>query len=133
MTFSVEEFFGNFQSLKFDLFKSKDVLLDDSNNPDKNFYNNTWVVDMQYYFSRELLFLSYIFHINSENFWIIYLNLRSPKENFEKLKDFFLNWNWFDDTQLFINIGVLLIKVVKDGREVVQACTYMTHWEGFRH
>ena len=39
MTFSVQE------SLE-----PKDVLLDDSNDPDKNFYNNIQAVDTQYYF-----------------------------------------------------------------------------------
>ena len=45
MTSPVQESFENFQNLKFDPFESKEVLLDDSNDPDKNVYNNMQVVD----------------------------------------------------------------------------------------
>ena len=68
MTSPVQESFENFENLKFDPFKSKDVLLDDSNDPDKNFYNNIQAVDTQYYLPSELLSLSEKLHINSENF-----------------------------------------------------------------
>ena len=40
MTSSVQEFFENFENFKFDSFETKDVLLNDSNDPDKNFHNN---------------------------------------------------------------------------------------------
>ena len=40
MTSSVQEFFENFENLKFDSFETKDVLLNDSNDTDKNFHNN---------------------------------------------------------------------------------------------
>ena len=66
---------------------------------------------------------------------MIHLNIRSVKKKFEKLEDFlsqtgsffkvlYITGTWFDDrtvkvsftnchnTQLFINIGVLLIKAV---------------------
>ena len=66
----------------------KDVLLDDSNDPDENFYNNIEAVDRQYYLPSELLSLSEKLHLNSENFSIIHLNIRKAKKNFEKLKDF---------------------------------------------
>ena len=68
MTFLVQESFESFENLKFDPFKWKDVLLDDSNDPDKNFYSNIQAVDTQYYFPSELLSLSEKLHINSENF-----------------------------------------------------------------
>ena len=45
MTSPVQESFENFENLKFDPFKSEDVLLDDSNDPDKNFYNNIQAVN----------------------------------------------------------------------------------------
>ena len=135
MTSLVQESFENFENLKFDPFELKDVLLDDSNDPDKNFYNNIQAVDTQYYLPSELLSLSEKLHINSENFSMIHLNIRSAKKNFEKLKDFLsqtgsffkvlcLTETWFHDrtvkvrftnchnTQLFIKIGVLLIKAV---------------------
>ena len=50
MTFPVQKSFENFENLKFDPFESKDVLLGDSNDLDKNFYNNIQAVDTQYYF-----------------------------------------------------------------------------------
>ena len=137
MTSPVQESFENFGNLKFDPFESKDVLLDDSNDPDKIFYNNIQAVDTQYYLPSELLSLSEKFRINSENFSVIHLNIRSAKKNFEKLKDFLsqkgsffkvlcVTETWFHDrkfavkvrftnchnAQLFIKIGALLIKAV---------------------
>ena len=108
MTSPVQESFENFENLKFDPFESKDVLLDDSNDPDKNFYNNIQAVDTQYYPPSELLSSSEKLHINSENFSIIFLKIRSAKKNFENLKDFLsqtgsffkvlcLTETWFDD------------------------------------
>ena len=88
MTSPVQESFENFENLKFDPFESKDVLLDDSNDPDKNIYNNIQAVDTQYYLPSEFLSLSEKLRINSENFSMIHLNIRSAKKNFEKLKDF---------------------------------------------
>ena len=108
MTSSLQESFENFENLKFDSFESKDVLLDDSNDPDKNFYNNIQAVDTQYYLPSELLSLSEKLRINSENFSLIHLNIRSVKKDFEKLEDFLsqtgpffdvprLTETWFDD------------------------------------
>ena len=108
MTSPVQESFENFENLKFDPFESKDVLLDDSNDPDKNFYNNIQAVDTQYYLPSELLSLSEKLHINSENSSMIHFNIRSAKKFFEKLKDllsqtcsFFkglcFTETWFDD------------------------------------
>ena len=54
----------NFENLKFGPFESKDVLLDDSNDPDKDFYNNIQAADTQYYLPAELLSLSEKLHIN---------------------------------------------------------------------
>ena len=50
MTSSVQESFDNFENLKFDPSESKDVLLDDLNDPGKNFHNNIQAVDKQHYF-----------------------------------------------------------------------------------
>ena len=63
---------------------------------------------MQYYFQSELLSLSEKLHINSENMSKIHLNIRNPKKNFDKHKDFLskagsylkflcLSETWFDD------------------------------------
>ena len=71
--------------MKLDAFESKDVLLDDSNDPNKNFCNNMKATETQYYFPSELLSLSEKFHINSENFSMIHINIRSAKNIFEKL------------------------------------------------
>ena len=65
-----------------------DSRVDDSNDPDKNVYNNIQAVDTQYYLTSELLSLSGKLRINSENFSMIHLNIRSAKKSFEKLKDF---------------------------------------------
>lgn len=86
MTSTVQEYFKNFEKLKIDPFESKEVLLDDSNKPDKNFYNNIWTADTLYYFPSEILSLSDKLHINSDYVSTIHLNIRSGKKNFEKLK-----------------------------------------------
>ena len=93
---------------------------------------------MQYYFPPELLPLSAKLYINSEKFSLSYLNIRSAKKNFENPKTFFLKQSLSLDfyvflkvgsmietvkdyftsshnTQLFINVGVLLVKLVKEG------------------
>ena len=49
MSSSVQESFENFENFKFDPDESKDVLLDDWNNPDKSFCNNIQAVDTQYF------------------------------------------------------------------------------------
>ena len=108
MTSAVQESFGNFENLKFDSFESKDVLLDDSNGPDKNLYNNIQAVDTQSYLPSGLLSLSEKLRINSEKNSMIHLNITSAKKNFEKLKDFlsqsgsffkvlYLTETWLDD------------------------------------
>ena len=61
-----------------------DLLLDDSNDPDKNFHNNIRAVDTQYYLSLKLLSLPEKLHQNSENISIIQLK----KNIFEKFKAF---------------------------------------------
>ena len=65
---SFRDSFENFESLKFDAFESKDVLLDDSNDLNKNSYNNIKGIDTQYCFPSDLLSLSEKLHINSEKF-----------------------------------------------------------------
>ena len=84
LTSTVQESFENFENLKFNAFESKDVLLNDSNDPNKNFYNNIKAIDTQYYLPSELLPLSEKLHLNSENVTIIYINLRSAKNFFWK-------------------------------------------------
>lgn len=64
------------------------LLLDDSNDPDKNFHNNIRAVDTQYYFPLKLLSLPEKLHQNSENISIIHLKKRGTKKIFEKLKAF---------------------------------------------
>ena len=78
MTSPVQESFENFENVKFDDFESKDVILDDSKDPNKNFYNNIKAINTQYYFPSKL-------QINSENFSMIHINIRSTKKKFEKL------------------------------------------------
>ena len=52
MTSRVQKFFENFENFKFNPFDSKDVLLENWNDPDKKFYDNIKAVDMQYYFQK---------------------------------------------------------------------------------
>ena len=66
MTSPVQKCFENFEKLKFDPLALKDVLLDYSNEPDKNFYNNIRAANTHYHFPSELLSLSDKLHINSD-------------------------------------------------------------------
>ena len=50
MTSPFQESFDNFENLKFDSSELKEVLLDDRNDLDKNFYNDIQTVVTQYYF-----------------------------------------------------------------------------------
>ena len=69
MTSPVQESFENFENLNFNPFKSKDVLLDASNDPEKNFCNNIQAaVETQYDFPSEVLSLSGKLHKNLKNF-----------------------------------------------------------------
>ena len=79
ITLPVQEYFDNFKYLKFDPFESKDVLLDDLNDSDKNVYKNIKAIDTQYYFPSELLSLSEKLHINSEHFSMIHVNIRRSR------------------------------------------------------
>ena len=101
MTSPVLESFKNFENLKFDPFDSKDVLLDDSNVSDKNFYNNIKTVDTQYYFPSDLKKLK-DFLSQTGSFFEVGLMRETVKVHFTNCHS----------TQLFINIRVLLIKVV---------------------
>ena len=92
MTSPVQESLENFENLKLDAFESKDVFLDDSNDPNKNFCNNIQAIDTQYYFPSEPLSLSKKFHINIEDLPMIHINIRSAKKSFEKL---FLKQSYF--------------------------------------
>ena len=55
MTPPVQESFENFENVKFDDFESKDVILDDSKDPNKNLYNNIKAINTQHYFPSKLL------------------------------------------------------------------------------
>ena len=92
MTSPVQESLENFENLKLDAFESKDVFLDDSNDPNKNFCNKIQAIDTQYYFPLELLSSSKKFHLNIEDLPMVHINGRSAKKNFEKL---FLKQSFF--------------------------------------
>ena len=57
MNSPVQEPFENFENVKFDAFEPKDFLLDDSDDPNKNFYNNIKTNGTQYYFPLELILI----------------------------------------------------------------------------
>ena len=63
-----QESHENFENLKFNPFSIEEVLLDDSNDQDKNFCNSIRSVDTQCYFPLKVPFLFEKLHINLENF-----------------------------------------------------------------
>ena len=78
----------NFETLKYNISDNTDILLDDSCNPDVNFFNKKFQsLDMLYIMSGE--FHNFL-HNSLDQFSILHLNIRSIRKNFENFK-LFLN------------------------------------------
>ena len=82
-----QEPFKSFENLKFDPFDSNEILLNNSNDPDKNFYNEIQSLDTPYFFPEELSSDSKKLEIES-NFSVLHINIRSMSKSFEAFKRF---------------------------------------------
>ena len=82
MSFYVEN--KNFENIVFDLFDSQNVLRDENNDPDVNFFNKkSEVVNSPYYNVDK--FYSSSQNLLKNSFSVLHINIRSMNKNFEKL------------------------------------------------
>ena len=96
----------NFETLKYNISDNSDILLDDSCDPDVNFFNKKFQsLDTPYLMPGE--FHNFLDN-SSDQFSVLYLNIRSIKKNFENFKLFLnsinftfsvicLSETWWDD------------------------------------
>ena len=79
----------NFENLKYNLVgNSDDILLDNSCDPDVNFFSlKTQNLDRPYILTEE--FQKFVGSSSHDSFSILHLNIRSTKKNFENFKLFF--------------------------------------------
>ena len=77
---------GDFQNLKFSSFDLQNVLLNNSSDPDDNFLNANQFSDANYFIIEETK--SKLSCCDNKSFSTLHLNIRSFKENFDKLGDF---------------------------------------------
>ena len=96
----------NFQTLKYNISDNTDILLDDSCDPDVNFFNKKFQsLDTPYLMPGE--FHNFLDN-SSDQFSVLHLNIRSIKKNFENFKLFLnsinftfsvicLSETWWDD------------------------------------
>ena len=85
MSFYVEN--KNFENIVFDLFDSQNVLRDENNDPDVNFFNKkSEVVNSPYYNVDK--FYSSSQNLLKNSFSVLHINIRSMNKNFEKLREY---------------------------------------------
>ena len=79
---------SNFENLKYDIAdNSDDILLDNSCDPDVNFFSlKTQNLDMPYILPEE--FQKFVGSSSHDSFSILHLNIRSIKKNFDNFKFF---------------------------------------------
>ena len=78
---------SNFEKLEFSAFDLQNILLDHENDPDDNFFNIRWFSDRSY-FAIEELSKSELSSSYCNSFSIFYLNIRTPKKNFDEVINF---------------------------------------------
>ena len=77
---------SDFKNLKFSSFDLQNILLNNSNDPDDNFFNTNQFSDTNYFTIEETK--SKLFCSDDKSFSVLHLNIRSLKKNFDKLVDF---------------------------------------------
>ena len=80
---SFDEF--NFEKLRLDPFGFDNVLLNNTNDPDENIFNNLSQIGSVFYAVEEAA--TSFKKFNDKNFSVLYLNVRSLNKNFESLKE----------------------------------------------
>ena len=76
---------SNFEKLRFDPFGFDNVLLNNTNDPDKNIFNNLSQIDSVFYAVEEAA--TGLKKFDDKTFSVLHLNVRSLNKNFESLKE----------------------------------------------
>ena len=76
---------NNFENLRFDPFGFHNVLLNNTNDPDENIFNNLNQIDSVFYAVEEAA--TSFKKFSDKTFSVLYLNVRSLNQNFESLKE----------------------------------------------
>ena len=85
MNFDVEN--KNFENMFFNPFGSQNILSDENNNPDINFFNKkSEAVNSPYYNVDK--FNSFSQNLFKNSFSVLHINIRSMNKNFEKLREY---------------------------------------------
>ena len=76
---------SNFEKLRFDRFGFDNVLLNNTNDPDENMFNNLSQIDSVFYAAEEAA--TNFKKLNDKTFSVLHLNVRSLNKNFESFKE----------------------------------------------
>ena len=83
---------SNFEKLRFDPAGFDDVLLNNTNDPDENIFNNLSLIDSVFYAVEEAA--TSLKKFNDKTFSVLHLNVRSLNKNFESLKELLTTINF---------------------------------------
>ena len=76
---------NNFEKLGFDPFGFGNVILNNTNDPDENIFNNLSQTDSVFYAIEEAA--TRLKQFNDKTFSVLHLNVKSLNQNFESLKE----------------------------------------------
>ena len=99
---------SDFENLKFSPFDLQNLLLNNSNDPDDNFFNTNQFSDTNYFTIEETK--SKPFCSDDKSFSILHLNIRSFKKNFDKLVNFLDTLT--SRSSVFLKHGVLVSIII---------------------
>ena len=76
---------NNFEKLRFDPYGFGNVILNNTNDPDENIFNNLSQTDSVFYAVEEAA--TRLKQFNDKTFSVLHLNVKSLNQNFESLKE----------------------------------------------
>ena len=100
----------NFENILFNPFDSQNILSDENNDPDINFFKEkSEAVNSPYYLVDK--FNSSSQNLLKNSFSILHINIRSMNKNFEKLGEYLSHVNGnYQITQQYIKLGIAVKK-----------------------
>ena len=105
---------GEFENLTFSPFDLQNILLNNSNNPDDNFFNTNQFSDTNYITIKETK--SKLSCCDNKPFSILHLNIRSFRKNFDKLVNFLatlsFNFKVICVTEHGVLVGIIIVTFI---------------------
>ena len=105
---------GDFENLKFSPFDLQNILLNNSNDPDDNFFNTNQFSDINYITIKETK--SKLSCCDNKPFSILHLNIRSFRKNFDKLVNFLatlsFNFKVICVTEHGVLVGIIIVTCI---------------------